>query len=1178
MKPLKDKTFFSATDICNFADCKYLTFKSLYDTPEEDAVDEQKQMILEKGLEHEALYLAALAHDGSVVKKVCGEEKRHPVEDFAETVKLLKSGEKYIAQAMLTHDRLSGIADLLRRIDVPSALGSYSYEVVDTKLGKKQKASYLLQLCFYGELLEQIQGVFPKYGYIVDGNNKEHRYNLTQCREYFKRLKADFLATVDAESVDTVRPEPCRRCTTCHWSDHCKDRWKNERHLSLVARITSSQRKHLKEAGITTIDDLAKAPLQGPDSIHGRVYERIREQAVLQCSDKQPSYRFIHPDKGGTGFCNLPLPSPGDLFYDIEADPLIKAQALEDPSFKLRDGLEYLHGMCYRTDNDKPGFIYFLAKNKAEERLRYEELIQFFWKRTREDPDAHIYHYSKYEIAALSRLNAQYPSQQEYLTDLFREKRFIDLYDVVRNAIRISEPKYSIKNLEVFFAKEGRTQDVKGGAASIVAFEKWLKTGDDAIINDIIAYNEKDCISTIELFDWLHSLKIEAASALDIDWETIVRSRTEEPDEELDEERAKKREEARQRVEKYYNHFKIEELLEKRDDDLTPGEAIRKKLFYLADFYRQEDKPLWWEFFSLKDDPEKRPLSAETLTHCTLLEIQPPTGRKKNPAALYKANVPSFAESKIKEGDVLYDLVHFKKLGSIEAINRDERTLLIRLQKDVQAEDAIDLTVYPNSVTGHLQAGVEWFIDQMMEVTLEELSGPRATLPYAPILDVLFKSPPRFTSHDFSPEIVAAPASDLAFANQLLKATIALDNSYLFIQGPPGTGKTYHGSRLVLSLIQQGKKVGITSNSHKAINNFLQELEHAAHEENKPFKGAKKSDDKDTGTWYEPRDPQRSGFITNRYKSKEIQLDDYDLIAGTPWLFVDRKFDQSLDYLLIDEASQLSIAHLVAAGISAKNLILIGDPQQLPQPLQGQHQAELDKSPLQLLLGDEQVIPQDRGVFLETSRRMHTAICEVLSNHVYDRKLLAPPSNRHHAILNTKPNLITKQSGILFVECKHENNTTIAREEISVIRDLVSELLHCSFQSKPGDSTPITAKDIMIVSPYNLQVGLLKEQIANVEIGTIDKFQGREAPVTIISMTASDVNEAPRGLDFIFNINRLNVALSRAKALAIIVASPELLRTRCKNIEQIELVNFFCALAASTTPTQKAPLKIAEPA
>jgi predicted RecB family nuclease len=1166
MKALRDKTFFSATDLCNFNDCTYLTYKSLNELPEEES-DEQKMLILRKGIEHEARYLERLSSDGSEITVVCHGEKRHPIEDFQETLRHLKAGKKYIAQGMLTHGRFSGIADLLRRVEVPSKLGEFSYEILDTKLGKKQKVSYLIQLCFYGELLEQVQGVFPKYGYIVDGNFIEHKHALVHSREYFRRLARQFFEAVDTDALEGVSPEPCARCPTCSWSSHCEKKWKEERHLSLVARINGNQRRKLQAAGIRTIDDLARADLTPPKNMHALVFERLREQASLQCSKDQPRYQFIPPSHGGIGFCSLPEGNVGDIFYDIEADPLIKAQALEGEGIVLRDGLEYLHGMCLRgVGNDPPEFRYFLATTKTEERRRYEELIQFFYERMKANPGAHIYHYSGYEIAALKRLNSQYPSQQELLDTLFREERFVDLYAVVRNSIRVSEPKYSIKNLEVFFSKEKRTQEVKGGGDSIVAFEKWLETKDPAILNDIIEYNKKDCISTIELFDWLHHLKEESATELAVDWDAERRKRTQPVSEEQQEERSERIEEERRRIEGYFTHFQIEELLDKDPAMLSSAEMLRLRLFYLADFYRQENKPMWWEFFSLKRDPERRAQNDETLTNCTLVEIRPPEPKKRNRTAVYQAHVASMSEVKMKSGQNLFDLVHDVSLGSLVEILRDERKIVVSIGKDTVPEDQIDLTVMPTDVNRLLQPGIDRFLEKLTSLPLSSFERPSSEIPYAPLIDILSGRGPRMTcssSENLATgcPLVSVPSSSPDFAPSLLAVTESLAHSYLFIQGPPGTGKTYHGSRLLLQLIKNGARVGVTSNSHKAINNFLEEMENEAHRIGLNFRGVKKVDKENESTWFSSRETGRTSLIANIADTKKIECHDFDLLAGTPWLFVNEKFDQALDYLLVDEASQLSLAHLVAAGISAKNIILIGDPQQLPQPLRGQHQADLDKSPLQILLGDEQVIPPDRGVFLETSRRMHTSICDVLSDFIYDQKLIAPSENAKHAIVNPQPRKVTKASGVLFVPTPHTHNTSSSEEEALVVGELIEELLQCSFQNTSGVLSSVTKRDIIVVSPYNLQVNLLMERIEGVEIGTIDKFQGREAPVAILSMSTSDVNESPRGLDFLFNLNRLNVALSRAKALAIIVASPELLKTRCRKIEQMELVNFFCAIA-----------------
>lgn len=1166
MKALRDKTFFSATDLCNFNDCTYLTYKSLNEVPEEES-DEQKMLILRKGIEHETRYLEKLASDGSEITVVCSGEKRHPVEDFQETLRHLHAGKKYIAQGMLTHGRFSGIADLLRRVEVPSKLGEYSYEIIDTKLAKKQKVSYLIQLCFYGELLEQIQGVFPKYGYIVDGNFIEHKHALVHSREYFRRLAREFLQAVDGDTLQGVSPEPCTRCPTCSWSAHCQEKWKEERHLSLVARINGNQRRKLQAAGIRTIDQLAEADPVPPKNMHAMVFERLREQASLQCSKDQPLYRFIPPSRGGIGFCSLPEGSEGDIFYDIEADPLIKAQAIDGENIVLRDGLEYLHGMCLREkEQDTPDFRYYLATTKSEEKRRYEELIQFFYERMKGNPHAHIYHYSGYEIAALKRLNSQYPSQQELLDTLFREERFVDLYAVVRNAIRVSEPKYSIKNLEVFFSKEKRTQEVQGGGDSIVAFEKWLDTRDPAILNDIIEYNKKDCISTIELFDWLHQLKREAATSLQIDWDEERRKRVHPVSEEQEEERSERIEEERKRIEGYFTQFQIEELLDKDPMLLSSAEKLRLRLFYLADFYRQENKPMWWEFFSLKRDPERRAQNHETLTNCALVEIRPPEPKKRNRTAVYQAHVASMSEVKMKPGQNLFDLVHDISLGSLVDILRDEKKIVVSIGKDCTPEDQIDLTVMPTDVNRLLQPGIDRFLEKMTLLPLSTFESPTSGTPYAPLIDVLSGRVPRSTlsastSSTVRP-LVTVPSSHPDFGHQLLSVAQSLDHSYLFIQGPPGTGKTYHGSRLLLQLIKNGSRVGVTSNSHKAINNFLEEMEHEAHRSGVHFRGVKKVDKENQSTWFTPRDNERPSLISNIADTKKIEVNDFDLLAGTPWLFVNEKFDQVLDYLLVDEASQLSLAHLVAAGVSARNIILIGDPQQLPQPLRGQHQADLDKSPLQILLGDEQVVPSYRGVFLETSRRMHTSICDVLSDFIYDKKLIAPSDNANHAVLNPVPQRVTKKSGVLFIPTPHVHNISSSEEEATVVQELIEELLGCTFQNTTGELSPITKRDIIVVSPYNLQVNLLMEKIEGVEIGTIDKFQGREAPVAILSMSTSDVNESPRGLDFLFNLNRLNVALSRAKALAIIVASPELLKTRCRKIEQMELVNFFCAVTS----------------
>jgi uncharacterized protein len=1032
--------------------------------------------------------------------------------------------------------------------------------VLDTKLSKKEKTSHVIQLCFYSELLAEIQGVFPKVAYIVDGHNREISYSLHEYYAYYTNLKRDFLNTLHTDSAPQISPEPCHKCNTCHWIEHCKEHWQERDHLSLVARITSSQRNKLVEAKIATVADLVVAPEENPSKLHPRLYKRLKTQASLQRSEIQPRYEFIDPADGGTGFTLLPPPSPGDLFYDIEADPLIKANALAESRFNLRDGLEYLHGISYRNPNGAFEFSYFFAENKSEERQAFESLIDLFEERCKNDPNAHIYHYSPYERAALRRLAAQYPTRTEQLDQLYREERFVDLYAVVRNSIQVSEPRYSIKNLEIFYSKK-RTQEVKGGGESIVVFEKYLKTRDPKLKQDIIEYNRKDCDSTIELFDWLHTLKKEAAKKFNLDWDAFAARRIQEETEEQLAKRATYRAEAEERTARYEELFNVRALEQKTDAELTQLEDLQLKLYYLADFYRQEDKPAWWEFFNLKNDREARALSNTTITQCIRDHETPDTRHKNSKVVHYKFDPRAAGETKISVGDSVYDLENDQDFGTILELDTTKGTAAIKLKGKATEYETVDLALAPKTITGALTESIDRFLTHVGELNLTPSQLEKRSYPYSPLIDILLKANPTFKTQVKS--IVTSPSHQPEFTTELLKAALNLDNSYLFMQGPPGTGKTYHGAKLALGLMRHGMSVGLTSNSHKAINNFLRELdEQAVASGNNQVKATKKAEQANPQTHYEPSPDNPDSRVTNVWKNNQLEITPGALIAGTPWAFVAPEFDQALDYLIVDEASQLSIAHLVASGVSAKNIILIGDPRQLPQPLQGQHLAELDKSPLELLLGDDAVVPPHRGVFLETSRRMHTEICGVLSKHVYDNKLQAPPENARHAIHNPNPQLITKNAGLLYLAVEHTRRVSVAPEEITMISKLVDELRHCSFESSKGEVTPLTPSDIMIVAPYNLQVRALKEAIPDVRIGTIDLFQGQQAPVTILSMTTSDVNEAPRGIEFLFSTNRVNVALSRAQALAIVVASPELLRARCRTPEQMRLVNFFCAVAS----------------
>ena len=299
--------------------------------------------------------------------------------------------------------------------------------------------------------------------------------------------------------------------------------------------------------------------------------------------------------------------------------------------------------------------------------------------------------------------------------------------------------------------------------------------------------------------------------------------------------------------------------------------------------------------------------------------------------------------------------------------------------------------------------------------------------------------------------------------------------------------------------------------------------------------------------------------------TKAKSYNHYQIVGATVYGFANEvSYDQPVDYLFVDEASQVALANLLAVSGAAKNIILMGDQMQLEQPIQGSHPGQSGASALQYMLMGHSVIPDGKGIFLERTYRMHPDVCAPLSEIVYEGRLQADADNSKQTITIPKPSLITKAHGILSVSIEHEGNTQSSEEEALVVQQLIAELKTGTFTNKDGQQNPITDADILVIAPYNMQVNLLKEKLGSIfKIGTIDKFQGQEAPVVIISMAVSSIEESPRGLDFIFDINRLNVAVSRAQALAIIVANEGLEECKVNNLGQMAKVGLFFRLKSN---------------
>jgi len=373
------------------------------------------------------------------------------------------------------------------------------------------------------------------------------------------------------------------------------------------------------------------------------------------------------------------------------------------------------------------------------------------------------------------------------------------------------------------------------------------------------------------------------------------------------------------------------------------------------------------------------------------------------------------------------------------------------------------------------------------------------------------------------------------------------------IQGPPGTGKSYNAARMILSLVKANKKIGVTALSHKVIRGLLEKVVEEAAKENVVIRIVQKiteSADTSNPNWIE---------IKENNEVIESLNEGYQIAAGTSFMWARENFFEAVDFLFVDEAGQLSLIDTIALSHAGKNLVLLGDPQQLKQPQKGSHPEGTEVSALEHILQNEKTIREEQGVFLDKTWRMHPAINRFISELFYDGKLHPMDKNEQQSLDgNTRFN----KPGIYFETVVHSGNQNSSLEEVEKVKQIVDELLNSQLNwiNRSGEKEELTAKNIKIISPYNAQVNALHRSLPEIQVGTVDKFQGQEAAVIILSMATSTPEDAPRGMEFLYSLNRLNVAVSRAKAVFILVANPALLEPECRSPHQMQLANALCRL------------------
>jgi predicted RecB family nuclease len=1102
-----DRIILSATDLNNYLGCRHATFLDLAALRQPEATTESDpylDLLQKKGLEHEQKYLSYLKGQGKRIAEINRDSTIG--QRVAQTLSAMAEGHDVIYQGTLFDAPWMGYADFLVRVDQRSHLREYFYEVIDTKLARTARPTHVIQLCVYSKLLGAVQEQLPANIHLVMGDLTQLSLPLTYFLYYVELAQRRIEAFVAAPPRLSFG-EPCGHCGYCRWQDHCTSEWERIDHLSLVANISRSQIAKLKAVSVDTVRKLSNLASGATiPNLQRETLSRLRQQAQLQIIKRDTGtdrYELLELPPG-KGFARMPKPDPGDLFFDMEGDPLAEG------------GLEYLFGFVY-TDSGVNRFKAFWAHSRTEEKSAYEEAMDFIVRRFSEYPDAHIYHYASYEETAIKRLSVLHGKRESELDNLLRQHKLVDLYKVVREGLRLSEPRYSLKNLETFYMGK-RQSDVRSGGESIVVYEEWRELGDPALLKQIEDYNATDCHSILQLREWLLKLRPQA-----IPWFTGA----------VTDENETEREESRTEAEKHL-HLTTAHLL---DHVPEQEKEYRELVSQLLEFHRREAKPQWWAMFNRQELSEEELIDdADCIGGLRADPSRPPQADKRSLIHTFRFPPQDY---KLGVGDHPLRADTLENVGEIVELDDEQFTVSLRIgNKAPPFPETFSLIPGKPIKTEVLRDAIYRYADAVIAGTSR----------YRAITSLLRKQLPAVDEVESGEPIIKGD-STLATA---VTAICGLKNSYLLVQGPPGTGKTFTASHAIIELLAKGKRVGVSSNSHKAINTLLASIERLAAERKFMFRGAKKCSDDDHGLG--------GRFIEDIFDNQTVVSGNYDLVAGTAWLFARTDLDQALDYVFIDEAGQVSLANIIAIGVSARNIVLIGDQMQLAQPTQGIHPGKSGLSALEYALGDHATVPPSLGIFLNQTRRMHPDLCRFVSDAFYDSRLIPDPANRgQKLVLRANTDQVLAPTGIRFVEVDHTNCSQSSQAEAERLATVYDTLMGKRWINSQGTEAPVQGRDILVVSPYNMQVDLLRRMLPiGARVGTVDKFQGQEAAVVLISMATSSAEDMPHNIEFLYSRNRLNVAISRARCLAVIFANPRLLETPCSNIEQMRLVNAWC--------------------
>jgi predicted RecB family nuclease len=1138
----------SASDLTAASKCEFAFLRALdAKLGRIQAVDEQPDPMLERaarlGDAHEARVLARYRQ----TKRIVEIERPSPL--TAETLATAASATErafrnradVVFQATFFDGGFVGFADFIVHV------GDGVYEVQDTKLARSAKVTALLQLAAYADQLQRLGIPTDETVRLVlgDGSESEHRLSdilpvYLHRRDRLRRIVRERKAEAAAVAWGDPRYSICGRCAAC--DAEVQDR----RDLLLVAGMRLTQRARLIDAGITTIEQLANSTAPVPGLADGTL-ATLRQQAAVQASPAVPGAPPRFELYNAPALAALPAPDPGDIYFDFEGDPL------HTEGDTRRWGIDYLFGLVDREGS----FVPFWAHDQAQERQALLRFLAFVDERRQRHPGLHIYHYAAYERTHLLSLAARHGVGEQAVDDLLRGNVLVDLYPLVRKSVRVGSRSYSLKKLEpLYMGSDLRESEVTTAGDSITAYAESRvleATGEhDAaqrILDEIADYNRYDCLSTLRLHGWLLNL---AATRGVFPGTITVPEKQFEPGPPSPTHAA---------------------LLEIAGDPLAPHRSDGSVALALAaaaiDYHRRENKSFWWDHFARLIQPIDEWADTRDVFVIDAHSVERDwyrEGKQRNERRLLRLSGQLAPGSKLKPRDMPYAVYEYPGPFLINGADPGARPyrqvtildtlengdILVEEPRSPEVEPYIDgpsaLTPSPPPDAGSMVTAIaEWG---------QAIVDEHPDLPTDAALDILRREPPRLRSGPL------ARTGDAI--GDVTVSLLDLDSSYLAVQGPPGTGKTYLASQVIVRLVRDhGWRVGVVAQSHAVVENVLDGIVAAGLP---PALVAKVSQQPP-----EARSFTELGKEGHRAFAAANAATGF-VLGGTAWDFSkpSRFPRHSLDLLVIDEAGQFSLGYTIAASVAARNLLLLGDPQQLPQVSQGTHPEPVDESALGWISDGHDVLPPELGYFLAESRRMHAAVTAPVSALSYENKLRSHPDA---AARELRPAAAGHRiaPGLHAVAVEHTDNSTSSVEEADRVVEIVRSTL-AQLWTNPSDgrvSSPITERDVIVVTPYNAQVGIVHDALVavglgRVRVGTVDKFQGQEAVVAIVTLAASSPAEVPRGMSFLLLKNRLNVAISRAQWAAFLLYSPTLVDYLPTSVAGVAELSAFLTLTASS--------------